>query len=195
MTASLPNRTSAEVGIIGYEGMLNHALVLGVDRSSSDCFIQIGEAQGYRIDAEQLRAAVSQSSSLRFLLLRFTQALFVQVARNSVAGTHFQMEARLARWLLMCHDRIEGEDLNLTHEFMALMIGAQRTGVTVTLHMLESAGAIRARRGRVTIIDRGKLEELAEHAYGPAEAEFRRLIGPFGKSALPNGRADEARVA
>jgi DNA-binding transcriptional regulator YhcF (GntR family) len=92
------------------------------------------------------------------------------------------MEARLARWLLMCHDRLEGDELPLTHEVMATMISAQRSGVTVTLHTLEGAGMIRSTRGLVTIRDREKLAEIAGDGYAIPEARYRELIGPFGKS-------------
>ena len=83
----------------------------------------------------------------------------------------------------MCHDRLDGDEIGLTHEFMSMMIAAQRTGVTLTLHILEGAGMIRSKRARVEIIDREKLVDLAGDAYGQPEQEYRRLIGPFGKSA------------
>lgn len=83
----------------------------------------------------------------------------------------------------MCHDRNDTDDIALTHEFMSMMIAAERSGVTVSLHVLEGAGMIRSKRGRVIILDRRKLEELAGDGYGRPEAEYRRLIAPFGKDA------------
>ena len=83
----------------------------------------------------------------------------------------------------MCHDRIDGDEIGLTHEFMAMMIAAERSGVTVTLHILEGAGMIRSKRGRVIILDRAKLEDLAGDGYGVPEAEYRRLVGPLGRGA------------
>jgi CRP-like cAMP-binding protein len=121
-----------------------------------------------------------ESVTLRELLLRYVQTLLIQTAQSAVANARYQIEARLARWLLMCHDRVEGDEIALTHEFMAMMIGAQRSGVTVALHILEGAAMIRSKRGRVIILDREKLEDLAGDSYGPAEAEYRRLIAPFG---------------
>ena len=94
------------------------------------------------------------------------------------------MEARLARWLLMCHDRIDGDEIALTHEFMGMMISAERSNVTVTLHILEGAGMIRSQRGRVIIRDRDKLEDLAADNYGMPEAEYRHLIGPIGRHSV-----------
>nr|WP_274602218.1 helix-turn-helix domain-containing protein [Sphingomonas sp. CFBP 8760] len=98
-------------------------------------------------------------------------------------ATH-RVEARLARWLLMCHDRIDGDEIALTHEFMSMMIGAERSKVTITLHVLEGTGLIRAERGRIVIRDRDKLEELAGDGYGIPEAEYRRLIGPIGRASV-----------
>ena len=103
-----------------------------------------------------------------------------------------RVEARLARWLLMCHDRIDGDEIALTYEFMGMMIAAERSSVTITLHILEGTGMIRSKRGRVIILDRDKLEELAGDGYGLPEAEYRHLIGLLGPPSvvLPfNGRA------
>lgn len=171
-----------EVGIFGREGMSASALLLGSDTSPQHTFIQVDgeEAVALRIGADHLLEAVEQSATLRHLLLRYVQTLLVQTAQSAVANAQYRIEARLARWLLMCHDRVEGDEVALTHEFMSMMIGAERSGVTVSLHILEGAGMIRSRRGRVIILDRDLLRELAGECYGQAEAEYRRLIGPFG---------------
>ncbi|RYF07179.1 MAG: helix-turn-helix domain-containing protein, partial [Oxalobacteraceae bacterium] len=87
-----------------------------------------------------------------------------------------------ARWLLMCHDRVDGDEIALTHDFIGMMIAAERSGVTVSLHILEGAGMIYSKRGRVIIRDRETLEELAADSYGVPEAEYRHLIGPLGRS-------------
>jgi hypothetical protein len=110
--------------------------------------------------------------------------MMVQSAACAVGNAHHQIEARLARWLLMCHDRVEGDEIHLTHEFMAMMIASQRSGVTITLHVLEGIGAIRSKRGRVIVRDRAKLEDLAGDAYGEPEGEYRRLIAPFGRKGV-----------
>jgi hypothetical protein len=127
---------------------------------------------------------MDQSRSLRSLLLAFAHVTAIQTAACAVGNAHHQLEARLARWLLMCHDRIAGDEFNITHEFMAMMIAAQRSGVTVSLHVLEGVGAIRSRRGRIVIVNRAMLEELAGDAYGEPEGEYRRLIGPFGRESV-----------
>lgn len=180
VTAVLADKGRTEVGIIGREGMTGMPLLMGTDRTPHETFMQVAGA-GLRIAAAPLLAAVAASEPLRLLLLRFGQALFIQTGHSTAANAHHRMEARLARWLLMVHDRIGTPDIPLTHEFMAIMIAAQRSGVTVTLHILEGAGMIRSTRGIVTILDREKLADLAGDTYGVPEAEYRRLIGvPLG---------------
>jgi len=116
------------------------------------------------------------------MLLRYVQTLLVQTAQSTATNASHRVESRLARWLLMCHDRIDGDEIALTHEFMSMMISADRSGVTVTLHILEGAGMIWSKRGRVIIRNRELLEDLAGDGYGVPEAEYSRLIGPLGKS-------------
>jgi DNA-binding transcriptional MocR family regulator len=101
-----------------------------------------------------------------------------------LANGQAKLEERLARWLLMCHNRVKGDEMTLTHEFLATMLGVRRAGVTIALHMLESQGLIRATRGVVTIQDREGLEEAADGSYGQPEAEYRRL---FSQEAGPSG--------
>ncbi len=137
-----------------------------------------------RIDAERYLDAIARSDTLHAALLRYVQTALVQSAQSMATNATQRVEARLARWLLMCHDRIDGDEIALTHEFMSMMIGAERSKVTITLHVLEGAGLIRAERGRIVIRDRGKLEELAGDGYGIPEAEYRRLIGPIGRASV-----------
>lgn len=125
-------------------------------------------------------------------LLRFVQVTLVQSAQSTATNATHRIESRLARWLLMCHDRIEGDEIALTHEFMGMMISADRSNVTVTLHILEGAGMIRLKRGRVIVQDREKLQELAGDSYGVPETEYRRLIGPFGRTSTDQLSANVA---
>jgi len=170
-----------EVGIFGREGFAGTPLLLGSDSSPHLIFIQVDGHTGLRIGASDFLAAVNQSPTLRATLLRYVQTIIIQTAHSAVSNAHQRIEARLARWLLMCHDRDDSDDIALTHEFMAMMIAAERSGVTVSLHVLEGAGMIRSKRGRVIVLDRQKLEDLAGEGYGKPEAEYRRLIAPFGK--------------
>jgi hypothetical protein len=112
-------------------------------------------------------------------LLRYVHVFDVQVAHTALSHGSYGLEARLARWLLMCHDRLDGNDLPLVHEFLALMLGVRRAGVTETMHLLEGVHAIKATRGLITVLDRDKLEEAAGESYGVPEAELEKLIGPF----------------
>lgn len=165
-----------EVGIVGREGLVGAVpLLLGSDRVPHDHFMQLA-GEGLRIGAEALLAATDASPILRRLLLRYVQTEVVQVRQTAFVNGSFNIEARLARWLLMCHDRLDGDDLPLKHEFLAVMLGVQRSGVTLALQNLEGGGRIKARRGRITVIDRERLETLADGSYGAPEAEYVRLI-------------------
>jgi CRP-like cAMP-binding protein len=172
-----------EVGIFGRDGFAGTPLLLGASTSPHEVFIQVNGHTGLRIEAAPFLAAVDASLTLRTTLLRFVQTFIIQTAHSAVSNAHQRIEARLARWLLMCHDRSDGDEIPLTHEFMGMMIAAERSGVTISLHVLEGAGMIRSKRGRVLILDRSKLEELAGDGYGRPEAEYRKLIAPFGKDA------------
>jgi len=177
--ASVTNNSSGgkiEVGVVGREGMVGLPIVLGIDQTPYEHFMQIA-GHGWRIAVQDLEQAMAESSSLHRQLLRYAQASHVQVSETAFANANSDVEARLARWLLMCHDRVEGDDIPLTHEFIAMMLGVRRPGVTVALHVLEGMQVIRAKRGVITVLDREKLEELADEAYGLSEAEYTRLIG------------------
>lgn len=178
-----------EAGIFGREGVTATFLLLGADRSPHECFVQVGPLTALRIDTDRYLAAIGQSETLRTALLRFVQTLLVQTAQSTATNAGHRVDARLARWLLMCHDRVDGDEIGLTHEFMGMMISAERSGVTGTLHVLEGAGMIWSKRGRVVIRDRAKLEELASDSYGVPEAEYRRLIGAFGRGVGVEGDA------
>jgi CRP-like cAMP-binding protein len=165
-----------EVGVIGREGMVGLPIVLGIDQTPYEHFMQIG-GHGWRIAVQDLEQAMAQKPSLHRHLLRYAQASHVQVSETAFANANSDVEARLARWLLMCHDRMESDDIPLTHEFIAMMLGVRRPGVTVALHVLEGMQVIRSKRGLITVLDREKLEELADEAYGLSETEYTRLMG------------------
>jgi CRP-like cAMP-binding protein len=170
-----------EVGIFGLEGMSGAPILLGVDRSPHRCFMQLAPATALSIPAEALMCACDQSQSLRKLLLAYVQSSIVQAAQTAASNGNNELPQRLARWLLMCHDRVEGDEIAITHEFLGMMLAVRRSGVTVALHALEGASSIKARRGFVTVTNRERLLEIADGSYGDAEAEYCRLIGPFGK--------------
>ena len=173
------NGRRLEVGIYGREGMSGTPLVLGSDTTPHEHFYQVAGASNV-IGAHKLSSAIRQSASLNTLLLRYVQAFQVQITYTALSNGGYNIEERLARWLLMCHDRIDGDELPLTHEFLGLMLGVRRSSVTLALQTLEGAHVIDARRGRIKIRNRANLEEIAGESYGVPEAEYARLIGRAG---------------
>ena len=133
-----------------------------------------GEA--FRIGAGDLQAAMDHSGTLRALLLRFVHTFIVQVSQTAYANAGYSIEERLARWLLMTHDRLEHDDMPMTHEFLSIMLGTRRPGVTLAVQMLEGVGVIRATRGHITMRDREKLEQIAGQSYGFAEKEYSNVF-------------------
>lgn len=165
-----------EVGLIGREGMTGLPIVFGNHRSPHATYIQ-APGTGKCIAATELRKATRASLSLRDSLLKFVQAFGVQTTHTAVSNAQSRLDVRLARWLLMAHDRIGDDTLPLTHEFLSLMLGVRRAGVTETLHVLRERGLISYGRGQIAVKDRKGLERAAGEAYGVPEAEYRRLIG------------------
>ena len=165
-----------EVGLIGREGMTGLPIVLGNHRSPHATYIQ-APGTGKCIAATELRKATQTSVSLRDSLLKFAQAFGVQTTHTAVSNVQSRLDVRLARWLLMAHDRIGDDTLPLTHEFLSLMLGVRRAGVTEALHALRERGLISYGRGQIALKDRKGLERAAGEAYGVPESEYRRLIG------------------
>jgi CRP-like cAMP-binding protein len=166
---------SVEVGIIGHEGVTGLPVIMEADRSPHETYMQVA-GDGQRLSAPDLRHAMEKSPTLRRALLRYAHAFGVQTAYTALANGRSKLEERLARWLLMAHDRADGDELTLTHEFLALMLGVRRPGVTVALTALEQRGLILPKRGAILILDRRGLEQASDGAYGPPEAEFNRLF-------------------
>jgi CRP-like cAMP-binding protein len=171
-----PDETRAEVGLIGREGMSGIAVVLGIDQSPHSTYIQIaGKAQ--RIAVKELRKAMDTSASMRGLFLKFAQVFMVQTAHTAIANARAHIDQRLARWILMAHDRTGTATLELTHEFLSLMLGVRRAGVTETLQSLKRKKLIDTRRNQIVLRDRKGIERIARGCYGVPEKEYRRLIG------------------
>jgi len=164
-----------EIGIIGPEGMAGLPVVLEIECSPHGYMVQ-AEGEALRIPAQNLRTAMRHSPSLHAGFLRYAHALMVQTAQTAYANAGFTMEARLARWILMTDDRLERDELPLTHDFLSMMLGVRRPGVTLAIQALEGSGLIRAKRGGITVLDRAGLEAVANDAYGLAEAEYARVM-------------------
>ena len=140
------------------------AVVLGNGRSPNENFMQVGGA-GRRISSPKLRAAMKQSRSLQSVFLHFVHAFMNQVSSTALSNGTASVEERLARWLLMAHDRLDGDEIPLTHEFLSLMLGVRRAGVTVALNALEGKAVIRLARGQIFVVDRKGLKTSANGCY------------------------------
>lgn len=157
-----------EVGLIGCEGLTGLPIVLGNDRSPNETFMQIpGDA--VRISADKLRKAIAQSRSFERALLRFAHSFMNQTANTALSNGTATLEERLARWLLMAHDRLRGDEVPLTHEFLSLMLGVRRAGVTVALHYLKDRALIELSRGQIVVTDRAGLRAAANGTYHQPE--------------------------
>jgi CRP-like cAMP-binding protein len=156
-----------EVGMIGREGMTGLSVVLDGDYCTiHETIMQIGGG-GQRISAGKLRQAIDTSTSLHQVFLRFAHAFMIQATQTALANGRSKIEQRLARWLLMANDRVDGNELTLTHELLATMLGVRRSGVTVALQQLERIGLISHERGKITILDREALVTGSNGTYFP----------------------------
>jgi CRP-like cAMP-binding protein len=165
-----------EVGLIGREGMSGVVVVMGNHRAPHRTYVQV-QGHALRIGVPEFRQALVASDTLRMFLLKFAQAFMVQTAHTAVANARANLEERLARWLLMARDRVDDEQVPLTHEFLSLMLGVRRAGVTEAVSALEGRGLIQGNRGHILVRDRKGLERVAGSYYGTPEAELRRLMG------------------
>lgn len=174
--ATTQNGTAVEIGTVGNEGMAGLPAFLGATRSPGQAFQQIA-GESYRLEADALHEHTANGEALTKILRRYTQAFFVQVAQSAACNRLHPAEERLARWLLTCQDRVGSPDFDLTHEFLGQMLGVRRATVTVIAGMLQEAGIIRYRRGRVSIVDRERLEEASCECYSIVRAEYEDFLG------------------
>jgi CRP-like cAMP-binding protein len=173
---TMANGDAAEVGTIGNEGMVGLPVLLGDDRSPTGVYVQV-PGTGLRMRASLFAKEVGQSSSMRRVMLHYAHAFFNQVAQSAACNQFHSLSQRCCRWLLMTHDRMNSDEFLLTQEFLAMMLGVQRSGVSAAAGALRRAGLIRYTRGNVTILDRAGLERLSCECYGIARMEFDRLLG------------------
>ena len=175
LVAPLADGAQIEVGVIGREGCVGAALMHGIDRYPAESMVQVA-GSALRIEAAALRREAARSSALTALLARFIHALHVQVAQSAACNGRHTLNERLARWLLVTQDRAEADVLPLTHEFLAMMLGARRAGITVAFATLKTAGLLRNSTGRITILDRAGLEAAACECYRTVTTEYARLL-------------------
>ena len=173
---TMANGDAAEVGTIGNEGVVGLPLLLGDDRAPTSVYVQV-PGTGLRMTAAAFKKELARSASMRAVMLRYVHAVFNQVAQSAACNQFHSIEQRCARWLLMTHDRMHSDEFLLTQEFLAMMLGVQRTGVSVAASALQRAGLIRYSRGIVTMLDRRGLQRRACECYGVSKREFDRLLG------------------
>lgn len=173
---TMANGQAAEVGTIGSEGIVGLPLLLGDNQAPTSVYIQVPGA-GLRMKATLFKRELARSASMRAVMLRYAHAFFNQVAQSAACNHFHSLQQRCCRWLLMTHDRMQSDEFLLTQEFLAMMLGVQRTGVTAAASVLQRAGFIRYTRGNVTVLDRRGLEQRSCECYGVSKLAFDRLLG------------------
>ena len=168
-----------ECGLAGCEGLVGLPVVLGTDRGIHESLMQVG-GHGHRVASAELRRAMEESPSLRRLLLNFAHVFNCLSSQTAACNARHSIEQRLARWLLLSHDRMGDDRVPLTHEYLALMLGVRRAGVTVALHEIEGEKLVRTGRGLITVTDRPGLEARACGCYAIVVREAERVLGTGG---------------
>ncbi|MDQ3185953.1 MAG: Crp/Fnr family transcriptional regulator [Pseudomonadota bacterium] len=169
---------STQIGVIGNEGLVGMSLLLGSETSPARV-VALSAGNAYRIKAGFLKKEFESSEELRRLLLRFAQALITQTEQIAVCNRYHTIDQQLSYFLLMNLDRLSGNELHITHEQVAIMLGVRRKSITVAAHKLQASGAIRCRRGHLAVVDRQQLEASAGENYMVVRKEYERLLGPF----------------
>ncbi len=166
---------SAEIAVVGYEGILGISLFMGGETTPSRAVVQ-SAGYGYRLRAQLLKQEFNRGGAVMHLLLRYTQALITQMAQTAACNRHHSVEQQLCRWLLLSLDRLPTDELAMTQELIANMLGVRREGVTEAARTLQNAGLIRYSRGRITVLDRPRLEQAVCECYAVVKKEFDRLL-------------------
>ncbi len=171
----LENGSSAEIAVTGCEGVVGIALFMGGETTPSRAVVQ-SAGQAYRLKAAMLKRMFEAGGALQLLLLRFTQALITQMTQTAVCNRHHSVDQQLCRWLLLSLDRLPTNELVMTQELIANMLGVRREGVTEAAGNLQAAGLIEYRRGRIKVLDRARLEARVCECYAVVKTEYDRLL-------------------
>jgi CRP-like cAMP-binding protein len=166
---------SAEIAVVGNEGIIGVALFMGGETTPSRAVVQ-SAGHAYRLSGQLLKREFTDSAAMQHLLLRYTQALLTQMAQTAVCNRHHSVDQQLCRWLLLSLDRLASSELTMTQELIANMLGVRREGVTEAAGKLQDAGLIHYSRGRITVVDRPGLEARACECYKVVKKEFDRLL-------------------
>jgi CRP-like cAMP-binding protein len=170
---------SAEIAVVGNEGILGISLFMGGETTPSRAVVQ-SAGFGYRLKAQYLKSEFGRFGAMMHLLLRYTQALITQMAQTAVCNRHHSVDQQLCRWLLLSLDRLDSDELTMTQELIANMLGVRREGVTEAAGKLQHSGLVRYRRGKITVLDRPGLEARTCECYAVVKKEFDRLL-PYPK--------------
>jgi CRP-like cAMP-binding protein len=177
LLVALEDGAMIEAGVVGKEGFWGAPALMGFQDSSPFMSMIQMPGVGLRIPSDVLRTEMLHRPGLLDRVLRFTQVLNAQIAHTAACNAHHNLPERLARWLLMAHDRAESDALPLTQEFVSMMLAVRRPGVTVAARSLQATGAIDYERGRITVLDRQRLEEASCECYGIVRGHYRRVLG------------------
>lgn len=172
---ALENGSSAEIAIVGHEGIVGISIFMGGESTSSRAVVQ-SAGKGYRIKSNLILDEFNRSGPLMHLLLRYTQALITQMSQTAVCNRHHSLDQQFCRWLLLSLDRLPGNQLNMTQELIANMLGVRREGVTEAALKVQKAGLIQYARGHITILDRNGLEQRTCECYQVVKTEYDRLL-------------------
>jgi len=181
LSSPRPCANGVAIALVGREGMMGWSTLLGYRNAPFDAIVGLTGGAARAIDIAPFNAACMASVSLRRTVLRFAQTMTDQIASAAACAIRDPIGRRLARWLLMLHDRQNGDEFALTHDALAADLGTRRATVTDCLHRLEGDHVVYCARGRIIVRDRGALERVAGDGYGGAEACYRAMIGPFGR--------------
>ncbi len=181
----LEDGTLTEIALVGNEGMMGLPIIWGGGCTPNHAIVQF-PGDVWVLDAEVLTEEFNRHGELSRVLFLYMQAVFTQVAQNAMCNRQHTTEERLARWLLSVQDSVQKDELTLTHDFMAKMLGIRRSGITVSAGILQQAGMIRYTRGRLAILDRPRLEETACECYSLVQSEYHRLLGSHVQKSHPD---------
>jgi CRP-like cAMP-binding protein len=171
----LENGSSAEIAVVGNEGLVGVSLFMGGDSTTSRAVVQ-SAGKGFRIKSQIMQDEFNRAGPVMHLLLRYTQALITQMAQTAVCNRHHSLDQQLCRWLLLSLDRLPGNELVMTQELIANMLGVRREGVTESAHKLQNAGLIQYARGHISVLDRKGLENRTCECYSVVKREYDRLL-------------------
>jgi len=169
------NGSSAEIAVVGNEGLVGVALFMGGETTPSRAVVQ-SAGSAYRLPGAAMKEEFTRGEAMQQLLLRYTQALLTQMAQTAVCNRHHSIDQQLCRWLLLSLDRLPSDELKMTQELIANMLGVRREGVTEAAGNLQDAGLIRYSRGRIKVLDRARLEQRVCECYSVVKKEFDRLL-------------------